>query len=126
MTSHAHMIIGSESNLLENIVRDLKRHTSENIRTCIQNNMKESRKEWLLWITQRAASKNSNNTKFQFWQQHNHPIELADQNMFNQKLNYVHTNPVVAGFVNKPEDWLYSSANGFAENKGLIKLHYAG
>lgn len=76
-------------------------------------------------MMQRAASKNSNNTKFQFWEQHNHPIELSNGNMFNQKLNYIHNNPIVAGFVNKAEDWLYSSANGFAENRGMIKLHYA-
>ena len=27
-----------------------------------------------------------------------------------QKLNYIHLNPVVAGFVSQPEDWMYSSA----------------
>lgn len=36
----------------------------------------ESRKEWMYWMMQRAGKKNNNNTDFQFWQQHNHPIEL--------------------------------------------------
>lgn len=125
MTSHAHMIIGSETHALENIVRDLKRHTSEKIRENIQSNLTESRREWLLWMMQRAASKNSNNNKFQFWQQHNNPIEIINAEMFNQKLNYIHSNPFEAGFVAQPEDWLYSSACGFAKNIGLIKLHYA-
>lgn len=125
MTSHAHMIIGSETNKLENILRDFKRHTAEKIRESIQHNITESRREWLLWMMQQAASKNSNNSRFQFWQQHNHPIELADQEMFDQKLNYIHNNPVIAGFVSRPEDWLYSSAHNFEDNKGLIKLHDA-
>ena len=32
MTSHVHLIIGSSGNPLENIMRDLKRHTSEQLR----------------------------------------------------------------------------------------------
>ena len=32
MTSHVHLIIGTTGNPLENIMRDLKRHTSEKLR----------------------------------------------------------------------------------------------
>ncbi|HEV8083338.1 MAG TPA: transposase [Chitinophagaceae bacterium] len=50
MTSHVHLIIGTRGNLLQNIMRDLKRHTSEVLHTTIKNNNTESRKEWILWI----------------------------------------------------------------------------
>lgn len=33
-------------------------------------------------------------------------------------------NPVSAGFVGRAEDWIYSSARGYAENSGMLKLHY--
>jgi len=44
--------------------------------------------------------------------------------MFYQKLEYIHMNPVEAGFVEKPEDYLYSSARDFYGKKGLIELSY--
>jgi hypothetical protein len=40
-----------------------------------------------------------------------------------QKLDYLHNNPVEAGFVEKPEDWLYSSAKQYyTEKKGMIDI----
>lgn len=47
MTSHVHLIIGTKGNSMSNIMRDLKRHTSEELRKAIQINPKESRKECL-------------------------------------------------------------------------------
>ena len=58
-------------------------------------------------------------------QQHNKPIEIKDQEMFDKTLEYIHQNPVVAGFVNKPEDWKYSSARDFCGMKGLVALSYS-
>ncbi len=46
MPSHVHMIIGSKKNKLEDIVRDMKKHTSLELKTTIKNNILESRKEW--------------------------------------------------------------------------------
>ncbi len=59
---------------------------------------------------QRAGKRNANNTDFQFWQQHNQPIVLDNNFLIDQKVEYIHNNPVEAGFVEKPEDWKYSSA----------------
>ena len=42
----------------------------------IEDNKKESRREWLLWMMQKAGEKNKRNGNFQFWQQHNHPNQL--------------------------------------------------
>ena len=72
----------------------------------------------------RAGKKNSNNNDWQLWQQHNHPIELLNKEMFHQKLKYIHQNPVEAGFVTKQEEYLYSSARNYYEGKGLIELSF--
>lgn len=124
MTSHAHLIIGTDSIPMEDIVRDMKKYTSAQLRVAIKENMQESRREWMLWMMERAGKKNSNNTNFQFWQQHNQPLEVKDHKMFNNCLEYIHMNPVSAGFVSRAEDWIYSSASGYSENSGLLKLHY--
>ena len=125
MTSHIHMIIGSKKDKLDGIVRDMKKHTSLTLRESIKNNLTESRKEWIIWIMERAGKKNGNNSDWQFWQQHNKPIEIKDKEMFDKILDYIHQNPVVAGFVTKPEDWKYSSAGDFCGMKGLVELSYS-
>ncbi len=41
----------------------------------------------------------------------------------HQKLDYLHNNPAAAGFVEKPEDWLYSSAKDYyCGTKGMIDI----
>jgi REP element-mobilizing transposase RayT len=45
---------------------------------------------------------------------------IRDQKHFASVLNYIHNNPVKAGLVSRPEDWLWSSANpGNVGNAGL-------
>ncbi len=81
MTSHLHLIIGTKGNPLQNIMRDLKRHTAEVLHKSIQNNNSESGREWMLWMMERAGKKNSNNSDWQFWQQHNKPLEIRPGNV---------------------------------------------
>ncbi len=122
MTSHVHMIIGSNKNKLEDIVRDMKSYTSRKLKDTIKENIQESRREWMLWMMERAGRQNSNNNKFQFWQQHNMPIELTDNKIMDQKLDYLHNNPVAEGIVDNPENYVYSSARDYCRIKGLIDV----
>jgi len=122
MTSHVHMIIGTRKEKMQDIVRDLKKYTSKAIINAIKENPTESRKEWMLWMIERAGKKNGNNKKYQFWQQHNMPIELSDNKIIDQKLNYLHENPVAEGFVNEAHEYKYSSAIDYADGKGLVKI----
>jgi hypothetical protein len=116
------MIIGSQTHALENIVRDMKRHTSVKLKKAIEENVQESRREWMLRMMEQAGNENSNHKNFQFWQQHNKPIELYDNKIMDQKPDYLHNNPVVAGIVDRPEDYIYSSARDYCGMKGLIDI----
>ena len=78
--------------------------------------------KWMLWMMERAAKKNSNTAKFQLWQAESHPVELANNKIAHQKLDYTHYNPVESGFVSKPEDWKYSSATDYYGGKGLLEI----
>lgn len=122
MPSHVHMIIGSNKDELENIMRDMKKHTSGSLREAIKSHPAESRREWILWMMKRAGRKNSNNIEFQLWQQDSHPIELNNTKQLSDTLDYIHNNPIVAGFVEKAEDFLYSSARNYYDKKGLIDV----
>ena len=123
MTSHVHLIIGSRGKPLADIMRDFKRHTSEQLHLLIKKNVKESRREWMLVLMETAGRENSNNDNFQLWQQDNHPIALPSLEMAHQKLSYLHKNPVTAGFVAKPADWLYNSAKDYyTGKKGMLDI----
>lgn len=122
MSSHVHIIIGTNKDKLENIMRDMKRHTSEKLKVAIQSHPKESRREWLLEMMQKAGKENSNNADFQLWRQDNHPVELTDSRKMHQAMDYIHNNQVEAGITEKPEDYLYSSARDYFGLKGLMDI----
>ena len=121
MTSHVHMIISSE-NELSAIMRDMKSNTSRQLRKALSDHPSESRREWILRMMKKEGIENGNNKDFQFWQQNNHPIELVSNFMLEQKLNYIHMNPVKAGFIQKAEHYIYSSAKDYCGEKGLIEI----
>ncbi|HTN22199.1 MAG TPA: transposase [Pelobium sp.] len=124
MSNHIHLIISCrEGAVLSDAMRDLKKFTSFKILKEIKENKVESRKEWMLFLFAKAGKQNSNNTHYQFWRQDNHPIELDfHSGMFEQKLDYIHNNPVEARIVEKQEDYLYSSARDYQGIKGLIEI----
>lgn len=110
MTSHVHLIVSAgESNNLSDVIRDYKSYTSGALKKSIKDHPQESRKEWEIWMFERAGKKNERNQNFQLWQQHNHPIELSTKEMIDQRLDYIHNNPEVGGFVIDPTAWKWSS-----------------
>ena len=123
MTSHAHMIIGrsGEANQ-EHIIRDLKRTSSKRILKAIADNVQESRKEWMMNTFREAGRKNSHNWNYQFWQQHNHPLEVTSKRKMDAFLTYIHRNPIVSGFVDYEKDYRYSSARDYCGTKGLLEI----
>lgn len=115
MTNHVHMIIGRRgTGDLQGIIRDIKKYTSVKIIEAVKDNPQESRKDLLMWMFERTGRYNPNNKIYQFWEQHSHPIELNTNIMLEQRLEYIHNNPVKAGIVLSPEDYLYSSAINYA------------
>ncbi|MCB9224983.1 MAG: transposase [Crocinitomicaceae bacterium] len=121
MTNHVHLAfksIGEEKP--EQILGDFKRFTSNAIVKAIKENPKESRREQLLEAFEKAAEKSSNVNKMQFWRHDNRPIEIWSNKVIAQKIKYIHTNPVEAGLVFRPEDYRYSSAIDYAGEEGLL------
>jgi len=129
MSNHMHLIISSKEGFKqEDIVRDFKKHTSKRLLKLIEENNQESRKNWSRWLSgwifKKAGERNSNNKNYQFWRQDYHPIELSTNTIMEQRLDYLHNNPVEAGIVEEPEHYLYSSARDYAGMKGLLNIEY--
>ena len=126
MSNHVHLIGSAKIDFtISDILRDLKKFTSKQIFNAIKASPKESRKEWMVYMFERAGKRNSNNKVFQFWQQDNHPIELSNPGMLKQKMDYLHENPVRAGIVFEPQHYVYSSAVDYCTNqKGSIVIEH--
>lgn len=122
MTNHVHLIFRAESSNPSDLIRDMKTYTSKTLQKTINDIPGESRKEWLLQMMKEAGAANCNVKQYQLWQQHNQPIELFTNHMIDQKVDYIHNNPVVAGFVENPTDWKYSSAKNYAGECGVIDV----
>ena len=121
MTNYIHLIFRSANGQKpELLLGDFKRFTSKAIVQAVTDNPKQSRKEWLLDQFLKAGSKSSNVNKYQFWQHDNKPIELLSNKVIDEKIDYIHSNPVEEGLVFRPEDNVYSSAAGYAGEQGLL------
>jgi putative transposase len=106
MSNHVHFILSSKEGFkLSNILRDFKKFTSTEVTKSIESSKYENRKNWILKLFRAAGRKNVRNTSYQFWRQDNKPIELDTNKMIDQRLEYLHNNPVVAGIVDRAEDY---------------------
>ena len=121
MPSHIHLIAKVAGGNLSDVLRDYKSYTAKLFLKTIEESQTESRREWLLYMFQFFAKSNAHNSKYQFWQQNNHPFDLFSNKFIDQKVDYLHNNPVEARIVNKPHHYVYSSANQFTQLK-LDKL----
>ena len=121
MTNHVHLIFRSINGYRpELLLGDFKRFTSKAVIKAIKENPQESRKEFLLEQFRKAAKGTSNVKNYQFWQHDNKPIELWSNAVIQEKIDYIHQNPVEKGLVFRPEDYLYSSAVDYAGKKGML------
>ena len=51
-------------------------------------------------------------------------MALETNLFYDQKLNYIHQNPVRAGLVKEPHEYRLSSAIDYAGGKGLLKIKF--
>jgi putative transposase len=118
MSNHLHIIWQSKgNNSIQKIQNSFIKHTS-----------KEFKKQLEKDDNLKAYEVNAIDRKYNFWQRDSLNIELFTAAVFNQKLNYIHYNPVKAGLCNLPEEYHFSSALYYAkgiDNFGFIE-HYLG
>jgi REP element-mobilizing transposase RayT len=120
MINHIHVIVSHERyDQIPNIVRDFKRHTATEISNYLSELGQFSELFWVKIFHSRETG------QLRIWQEGYHSIAIKSQTFFVEKLAYIHDNPVRKGFVEKPEDWKYSSARSYLlEYDGLIVIDW--
>jgi len=118
-----HMITGSRGeNRVSDILRDFKKFTSKEIIRAMLVESTESRRDWMLNRFEYAGKNDKKIKNYRFWQEGNDAHEIFLNDCFNQKLIYIHNNPVKSEIVNIAEDYRYSSAIDWAGGKGLFDV----
>jgi putative transposase len=104
MLNHIHLIVYSSD--VSGFIRDFKRFTSKELHKNIKTTEPNVLKIFL-----------DKDGKYEFWGKTNMPKLIESQNFFDQKLQYIHNNPVKKNYVTQPEYWYWSSANSGCELK---------
>ena len=122
MTNHLHLICRVEEPFrMSDFIRDFKSFTAKKILEEIHL-PGESRRDWMLYRFEFAGKFDRRIQKYRFWQDKSLPIELISTDMLDQRLEYLHQNPVRSGIVAEPEDYLYSSARNYAGLSAIIEV----
>jgi len=122
MSNHLHLIATTEGdNHLSDVVRDFKKFTSKKIVSEILEGT-ESRKRWMIANFYYAGKYLNRVKNYKLWRDGNHALIIYSPSFFYQKLNYIHNNPVKAMIVEKPEEYLFSSARNYASKEALLDI----
>jgi putative transposase len=116
LENHLHFIAANQELVKE--VSNFKSFTARKIIDWLSEHGEES------LLQQLAAEKSSYKVdrSYQFWQEGSHPKQIFDEEMMQQKMEYIHYNPVKRGYVDEPAHWRYSSARNYAGQRGLLHV----
>ncbi len=120
MHDHTHIITDSNRKISE-VLRFMNGISAKRILDYLkENNYERSLRK--LRIQERGDKQ-----KYSVYQHHPNAFEIFGESTMMEKVNYIHMNPVRAGLVEQPNDYLYSSArlwNGMdLENEPLMTDH---
>ncbi len=122
MSNHIHMIAAADDGTaINDIIRDMKKFTSKKLSSTIRLGI-ESRKTWMLNILHFRGKLHPKNIEYKVWKDGYDCYELYSNHMLDQKLNYIHQNPVRAKIVEEDYHYLYSSARNYAGMQGLLDV----
>ena len=122
MSNHMHLIVkAKEGSQISAIIRDFKKYTAKMI-IAEMHNISESRIVWIKKKMLFAGNRLNRISKYKFWRDDNCAKELDGNDILEQKLNYIHLNPVKALIVERPEQYIFSSAKDYNGTKGLVNI----
>jgi putative transposase len=109
MNNHIHLIwqmLGDHTP--EDVQRDFLRFTSQQIIKVLRNENSDLLEELIV---------NARDRKHQVWERKAFSMPVYEDKFLFQKLEYIHNNPVVAGYCEHPADYRYSSAAFYLRGK---------
>jgi len=113
MPEHIHLLISEPATgTPSTVMQVLKQRVSRQLRG---KRRRGSARQMTLWLAEDASGLRS------FWQRRFHDFNVFTAKKKNEKLHYMHMNPVKRGLVKHPKDWPWSSYS-FYSRKGMVLL----
>lgn len=116
MENHIHCVIEAEEP--SKVLKRVKSYTAKRIIQSLQ----ERGRVRLLDQLQFAKKLHKNQSNYQVWEEGVHPKQIDSQETMEQILEYIHSNPIKAGFVDISTHWRYSSARNYIDRNGVIPV----
>jgi len=107
MHHHVHLIVEAE-----NIVDKIRRFKSYTARRIIDA-LEERNRSIILHRLKQARVTNKEESGNQLWQEGSHPIQIDSDKKMRSCVEYIHYNPTNAGFVERAENWCYTSVRAY-------------
>lgn len=118
MPEHVHLLLWTEqAEVVEKFLEQVLRHASARI--AAMAGRAEARgdrlaSKWLARFRARARGK----ARVRVWKERGRAYPVKKEAELLQKMEYIHLNPVKEGYVERAEDWTYSSAAWYASGAG--------
>lgn len=120
MDNHLHLIASSA-----NLTKEIGLFKSYTAR-CIVDFFKENHFDGILKQFHFYKKQHKTDQEYQVWEEGSHPEAIIDEKMLNQKLDYIHYNPIRKGYVEDPAHWRYSSFKNYMGEEGLLPIEIIG
>ena len=116
MPNHIHLLLHiPETDTIKAVQRDFLKFTAQQIKFYL----KESNPDKLSLLLVNAKDR-----KYQIWERNARVTEIENNLIFEQKLSYIHNNPLQQKWqlCESPEDYKYSSAAFYSEGKDEFEM----
>ena len=114
LDNHLHMIASALE--LGDVMKSVKNYSAK----LIINQLKQDHKDWLLNQLAYRKKAYKKTSTHQVWQEGVHPVLISSPDIFRQKVEYIHHNPVRRGLIDRPEYWRYGSARNYIQDDHSI------
>lgn len=125
MPDHIHLIVNMQNcvGTISDFMRDFKRSTAKQI----WRHLAKKEDQCLMGLFQNMAGyyHPHENRQTQIWRDRFDDVMIRNKAMFDQKINYIHLNPVKANLVKDPADYPYSSARNYIRgDHSIFRIDY--
>jgi len=127
MPEHFHVLIKPEpAQTTPLIMKGLKEESAKRILRTLRENLQYP------WCRNtlarlRLPSTVHDESHYRLWQRRFYPFNVFSESKLQQKLDYMHNNPVTRGLVNSPEDWPWSSWRFYYwEDASILRMDRTG
>lgn len=115
MPNHFHLVLKTNDKSISKCMGNLKRITSREISAKLKS---LGEKRILAELDKATALEPTDDSKI--WENRFDSLVIVNEDTLCQKIDYNHYNPIKAGLVSEPNEWLYSSARNYEGSDDVV------